>query len=388
MAYKAWIDDGHGGNDPGAVGNGLRECDINLFVGKRVRYHLVRHGVLVNSSRETDKTVGLSDRPRMANNWGANVFVSIHCNSASFTAYGIETFCYQFQYRALADKVHNRIIENKSLYYANRGVKSADFCVLRESNMNACLVEMAFISNERDAQLLRNKQEEYAIAITRGILDYFGLAWKDEGQSSKPSTPQPSGELYRVRKSWADASSQLGAYSVLQNAKDACKVGYSVYDSKGNVVYTNGGSQPTPQPKPPVQPSKSKVDVFYKFDNLPWVCNLQDNAGLRGVSARNLYVYPSRGEVLFRVSSVNRDYYPWVQNYKVSNGHYDFAGNGIPIDRVQMKLRGLDGYSIRYRVTLVDGTLLPWVTNCNDINGDGYAGIRGRAISNIEVEII
>ena len=289
---------------------------------------MIRHGVIVNSSRETDKTVGLSDRPRMANNWGADCFISIHCNSASFTAYGIETFAYKAQYRNMADKVHRRLIENTSLYYANRGVKFADFCVLRETNMDACLVEMAFISNERDSQLLRNKQEEYAIAITKGILDYLGLTWKDEGNS----TPPPVIE----------------------------------------------------QPKPtPPQPSKSKIDVFYKFDNLPWVKNLEDDAGLRGVNARNLYVYPSKGEVLFRVSAVNRDYYPWVQNYKVSNGYYDFAGNGVAIDRVQMKLRGLDGYSIRYRVRLTDGTLLPWVVNDSD-----FAGIRGRAISNIEIEII
>ena len=53
---------------------------------------------------------------------------------------------------------------------------------------------------------------------------------------SAPSTKQ----LYRVRKSWADAKSQLGAYSSLENAKKACKVGYSVFDANGNVVYTNG----------------------------------------------------------------------------------------------------------------------------------------------------
>ena len=55
---------------------------------------------------------------------------------------------------------------------------------------------------------------------------------------SAPSTKQ----LYRVRKSWADAKSQLGAYSSLENAKKACKVGYSVFDSNGKAVYTNSRS--------------------------------------------------------------------------------------------------------------------------------------------------
>lgn len=386
---KVFIDLGHGGNDPGACGNGLRESDIVLSVGLRVKYHVQRHNVDVMLSRESDKTVSLAERTDMANRWGADAFLSIHCNSAaSIAAYGIETFCYQFRYIALANKVHARLLEDGTLYYTNRGVKEGNFHVVRESSMPACLVEMAFISNERDAQLLINRQEQYAIAMAKGLLDYLGIAWRDE-TVTPPS--QPNGEIYRVRKSWSDSASQKSANNVLEYAIAECKKhpGYSVFNSKGVAVYTNGGA-PTPAPKPPKpsKPSKTKVDVFYKFDNLPWVKNLQDDAGLRGVSARNLYAYPSRGEVLFRVAAVNKGYYPWVQNYKTPSGHYDFAGNGVPIDRIQMKLRGLSGYSIRYRVRLVDGTLLPWVTNCNDINSDGYAGIRGRAISNIEMEII
>ena len=62
-------------------------------------------------------------------------------------------------------------------------------------------------------------------------------SYLNAGSSVAPSTKQ----LYRVRKSWADAKSQLGAYSSLENAKKACKVGYSVFDANGNVVYTNGG---------------------------------------------------------------------------------------------------------------------------------------------------
>ena len=61
-------------------------------------------------------------------------------------------------------------------------------------------------------------------------------SYLNAGSSAAPSTKQ----LYRVRKSWADAKSQLGAYSSLENAKKACKVGYSVFDANGNVVYTNG----------------------------------------------------------------------------------------------------------------------------------------------------
>lgn len=380
---KAFIDLGHGGDDVGALGNGLRECDINLAVGLRVKYHLGRHNVDIMLSRETHKTVSLQERTRMANNWGADCFVSIHCNSATnISAYGIETFCYKFAYRSLGDSVHARLLADKTLYYTNRGVKEGDFHVVRESNMSACLVEMAFISNERDAQLLRNKQEEYAIAITKGILDYFGLVWKDEVVATLPT----QNELYRVRKTWNNAASQIGAYSVLENAKANCPVGYSVYNSKGVVVFTKeilSTPTPAPTPTPVVKPVKEKIDIFYKFDNLPWVRNLQDNAGIRGVNAKNLYIYPSKGEVVFRVSPVNKEYYSWVQNYKTGSGNYDFAGNAVPIDRIQMKLKNLSGYSVKYRVTLTNGKVLPWVYNDSD-----YAGIRGSAISNIEIEIV
>lgn len=377
MSKKAFVDLGHGGNDPGACGNGLRESDIVLAVGLRVKYHLLRHDVEVMLSRESDKTVSLAERTNMANRFGADALASIHCNAAIETAYGIETYCYQFKYRALADKVHGKLIENKSLYYANRGVKQADFHMLRESNMDAALVEMAFISNERDAQLLRNMQEEYAIAIAQGILDYLGIAWVNEN-ASKPE----NNELYRVRKTWADAASQKGAFSVKEYAIAECKKhsGYSVFDSKGNVVYSNGGSQ-TSQHEP--TPSKRKIDSFIKVDGYPWVKNLEDYAGVFGIPVKNFYAYPSEEEILFRVSPVNRDYYPWVQNYRTSTGRYDFAGNGVPIDRVQMKLRGLSGYRIKYRVHLLNGDWLPWVYDDTD-----YAGIRGKTIDAIETEIV
>jgi len=61
---------------------------------------------------------------------------------------------------------------------------------------------------------------------------------------STPATSTPAKQLYRVRKTWADAKSQIGAYSSLENAKKACKTGYSVFDANGNVVFSNGKTPP------------------------------------------------------------------------------------------------------------------------------------------------
>lgn len=155
------------------------------------------------------------------------------------------------------------------------------------------------------------------------------------------------------------------------------KVARAIANGIDSRVSLNGLSESKPTP------SKRKIDSFIKVDGYPWVKNLEDYAGVFGIPVKNFYAYPSEGEILFRVSQVNRDYYPWVQNYKTSTGYYDFAGNGVSIDRVQMKLRGLSGYRIKYRVHLLNGDWLPWVYD--DTN---YAGIRGKTIDAIETEIV
>lgn len=255
MSKKAFVDLGHGGNDPGAVGNGLRESDIVLMVGKRVKYHIARHGVDVMLSREDDRTVSLSERTRMANNWGADVFVSIHCNSATATAHGVETYCYKFKYRALADRVHNRILADTSLYYTNRGVKEANFHVLRESYMDAALVEMAFISNTRDAELLKTKQEEYAIAIAKGILDYLEITWQDE-VVDKPSIGywhnDGVGDIFYFHAGGYAINQYLTLDALYRFDKNgyALKEKFYIDEENGNLYYfDNGGRATNPSDK-------------------------------------------------------------------------------------------------------------------------------------------
>ena len=80
---KVFLDAGHGGKDPGALGNGLQEKDIALSVTLKVGNILANHGVTVGYSRTTDVFLELADRATRANNFGANVFVSVHCNAFS-----------------------------------------------------------------------------------------------------------------------------------------------------------------------------------------------------------------------------------------------------------------------------------------------------------------
>lgn len=173
---KVYIDCGHGGKDSGAVNGVYYEKNYVLSVGLHLKKLLLETNKFdVRLSRENDTYKTLEQRSNDANLWGADIFISLHCNSAdNKNALGIETYCYKFKYRKLADSIHNVLIQDK-LYTKNRGVKEGNFHVIRETKMSACLIELAFISNNQDLQLLQTKQYEFAKAIYNGILNYYNM---------------------------------------------------------------------------------------------------------------------------------------------------------------------------------------------------------------------
>lgn len=176
------IDAGHGGTDPGAVANGLREKDVNLDVAKRVEAYLKTKGISVYMTRSTDTTIALDQRVPLAVKSGANAFVSIHSNSATPAASGSETF-----YSAALDEnaIHSKqlatFIQNrlyKAMDHNNRGVKDVPYLVLRTNPMPAALVELGFLTNSSDAYKLSTTyyKDRAASAIASGIDDYY--KWK------------------------------------------------------------------------------------------------------------------------------------------------------------------------------------------------------------------
>ncbi|WP_250673799.1 N-acetylmuramoyl-L-alanine amidase [Paraclostridium ghonii] len=174
---KVYLDCGHGGADSGAIckAKNVFEKNIVLEVCKLVESKLKACGVDVKLSRTNDITKSLAQRTTEANNWGADVLVSIHSNDAENTlAKGLETYCYKFAYRKLADCVHEELIKD-GLYTKNRGVKEGNLHMVRESKMPACLVELFFINNEDDINTLLNKKDEFANAIAKGICKYLGM---------------------------------------------------------------------------------------------------------------------------------------------------------------------------------------------------------------------
>jgi len=170
-AHVVALDAGHGGRDMGATGpTGLLEKDIVLDIAQRVRELLVRGGVRVVMTRETDTYVELPDRPRAARQQGATVFVSIHANASTRAAIaGSETYYLYPQSQQLAQMIQEELGRVAGL--SNRGIRTANFLVLRESDVPAVLVEVAYLSNPDEEVRLRALafRQRLAEAIVRGV---------------------------------------------------------------------------------------------------------------------------------------------------------------------------------------------------------------------------
>lgn len=169
------IDPGHGGKDPGATGGGVQEKAVVLNVAKKIGAFLEVKGCTVMLTRETDIFVELSDRARMANAAKADLFVSVHCNSAGSNARATGMEVYHYTHASEASKRAARDIYDKLLPVCGlrgRGVKANNYAVLRETAMPAVLVELGFISNPSDRAKLTDFawQDDAAQAIADGII--------------------------------------------------------------------------------------------------------------------------------------------------------------------------------------------------------------------------
>lgn len=181
---KIFIDPGHGGYDSGAIGNGLYEKNIVLDIAKRMQKHLNKYaGVEIKLSRTSDKFIKLEDRAKMANDWGADYFVSVHNNSFNGSANGFESYIHNGN-RGTKDAkekqniIHNHIASN--IDARDRGQKDANFSVLRNTNMSAILIEYLFIDNSSERKKLNSAshRDKLAKLTAEGIAKAFKLKRK------------------------------------------------------------------------------------------------------------------------------------------------------------------------------------------------------------------
>lgn len=173
------IDPGHSGPfEPGACAENLTEAEVVLSIGQALAGLLsaAGHNVLLTRTQNIE-TDDLAFRADMANNQPADIFVSLHCNSAeSAAAKGTEVYCFPGSIKgaSLADCIRKRIVE--AMDTVDRGTKEANFQVLRETDCPAVLVETAFLSSPDDRPKLASLAGRvgFAIAIYQGLQD-FGL---------------------------------------------------------------------------------------------------------------------------------------------------------------------------------------------------------------------
>jgi N-acetylmuramoyl-L-alanine amidase len=225
--FKLYLDPGHGGTDPGAVGNGLKEKDITLTICLKIRdiLALEYEGVAVKMSRTGDTYPTLPQRTKEANNWGANFFLSVHINSGGGT--GFETLRYpgaNGDTAKIQSIIHDEIM--KVIGLRDRGKKEQDVHVLRESNMPAGLTESGFIDSANDS--VKMKDEAWLDAVARahvtGLEKAFNL-------KRKVITASSSGQGATSEKG-DDIMSQKfePSIEVLRNGVRAVLVGFEQQD--------------------------------------------------------------------------------------------------------------------------------------------------------------
>lgn len=210
---KVYIGVGHGGSDPGAVGNNFKEKDLNLSIALACRDALVRHGINVLMSRTEDKTRSLGGYISECNSFVPDYAVDIHNNAGGGD--GAEVYCSinGGKGKTLAGNVLSAIVEETG--QNSRGIKTRKnssgsdyYGFIRSTNAPAIIVECAFIDNSTDIAILDTAAERTAMgeAIAKGILKTLNISYKKE--ASAPV--EDSGKLYRV---------QVGAFKSKENAE-------------------------------------------------------------------------------------------------------------------------------------------------------------------------
>ena len=199
--YKnvVFLDPGHGGRDPGAVYNGLREKDLNMSIYRKLRSELEKLGYTVLTSRDSDVYVDyVTERSEMVNKTDADVFISIHFNATGVPGAnrsGVETYIYEpdpditprinkvahddptrlSESKRLADNIHNSVV---SVAGANdRGVRGSNYAVLRETVKPAVLLELGYIDSPEYKKISDDKyQNKLVEGIVKGLRNFYKTA--------------------------------------------------------------------------------------------------------------------------------------------------------------------------------------------------------------------
>ncbi|MCI8519734.1 MAG: N-acetylmuramoyl-L-alanine amidase [Clostridia bacterium] len=332
---KIGVDAGHGLHTAGKRcakqfdANETREWVLNSRVATKVCEILNRSGVetlrLDDTTGNTD--VSLSTRCTNANNANVDLVVSIHHNAGGGT--GIETYVYNETLKngetgRIATLVNNKAVEKTGM--RNRGVKTKDLAIIRDTKMKACLIECGFMDNEFDTPLILTEEyaNKVASGIAEGILTYYNIENTSDQNNSKKIDVKY--QAYADGKWYPD---------VINTNDHAGTKGEAISGFRGNTV--------------------GKEEVV--------------------------------GKLIYCVGLLNDRWLGEITDREKDKSGDNFAGIlGKPIDRIMIKCTKRQA---KYRVRLLNGEWLPWVFGYNkEDKENGYAGIKGKMIDAIQVEIV
>lgn len=228
---KICVDPGHGGSDPGATGvNGSslpNEADLVLDIDSRFVSMLTGDSATVIMTRTDDVAVSLENRVAIANDNSVNIFVSTHLNSNELeSAHGTETYAYQSggNGEILAGKIQDELMDH--LARTDRGVKYANFFVIKNTTMPAALSEGLFVSNTAEFNLISqtDTRQEHAIALYHAVCSYYGVTPMDDpGTGEDPGNVK--GFVYNATQGEnVDGNRIAGADCTLSNTENSYDV--------------------------------------------------------------------------------------------------------------------------------------------------------------------
>lgn len=253
MTKKICLDAGHYGKyNPSPVVAGYYESDMNWKLHLLLKAELEKYGFEVGTTRaDKDTDLGLVERGRLGD--GYDLLLSLHSNAVGSGAN--EEVDYPVVYIPLNGSGTEIGWKLAKCIASVMGTRQEGRAETRKGSGNwdyysviygavsvgvpGLILEHSFHTNTRSTRWLMEDSNLKALAEAEAkiLADHFGMKKPEDKPADEPE------HWYRVRKSWEDASSQVGAYKVLENAKANCPEGYSVYDWNGNCIFYNGGGE-------------------------------------------------------------------------------------------------------------------------------------------------
>ncbi|MBE0477036.1 MAG: N-acetylmuramoyl-L-alanine amidase, partial [Coriobacteriia bacterium] len=220
---RLMVDPGHGGKDPGAVAGGLAEKDSNLRIGKMVAESARRQGWDVESTRDDDRFIALTERPRKAKAWKADAMVSIHSNSAGSKPTGHMTIHRSASGKRLGNNIMSELGPLTDYEDIGNRSDSRGLAVLRQAKVPTVIVELLSVSSPEERKVLKDPaaQREMAEAIVRGVAKHHNAEYVPPAEPKAEPEAEPEAEPKAEPKAEPGAEKDPGAKPDAEPAPEA-----------------------------------------------------------------------------------------------------------------------------------------------------------------------